>query len=57
MGAARSARPSGRARATIFAARDRKLVAALEDKLVRKNEVLSELMEEHVALTKSLGES
>jgi transposase len=31
-------------------------VAELEDKLVRKNEVLSELMEEHVALKKSLGE-
>jgi transposase-like protein len=32
-------------------------VAALEEKLARKNEVLSELMEEHVALKKSLGES
>ena len=30
---------------------------ALEEKLARKNEVLSELMEEHVALKKSLGES
>lgn len=29
----------------------------LEKKLARKNEVLSELMEEHVALKKSLGES
>jgi transposase-like protein len=29
----------------------------LEDKLQRKNEVLSELMEEHLALKKSLGES
>jgi transposase-like protein len=28
----------------------------LEGKLARKNEVLSELMEEHVALKKSLGE-
>jgi ribonucleotide reductase beta subunit family protein with ferritin-like domain len=28
----------------------------LERKLVKKNEVLSELMEEHVALKKSLGE-
>ena len=27
----------------------------LEKKLIRKNEVLSELMEEHVALKKSLG--
>jgi len=32
-------------------------VSALEEKLARKNEVLSELMEEHVALKKSLGES
>ena len=32
-------------------------VAQLEDKLQRKNEVLSELMEEHIALKKSLGES
>jgi transposase-like protein len=32
-------------------------VVALEEKLARKNEVLSELMEEHVALKKSLGES
>ena len=31
-------------------------VAALEDKLTRKNEVLSELMEEHVKLKKELGE-
>ena len=34
---------------------DRK-IAALEAKLQTKNEVLSELMEEHVALKKSLGE-
>ncbi len=33
---------------------DRK-VAALELKLQKKNEVLSELMEEHVALKKNLG--
>ena len=32
-------------------------IAALEDKLRRKDEVLSELMEEHVALKKSLGEA
>ncbi len=31
-------------------------VAALEAKVQRKNEVLSELMEEHVALKKELGE-
>ncbi len=30
-------------------------ITALEDKLRRKDEVLSELMEEHVALKKSLG--
>ena len=36
-------------------AKDRKL-AALEEKLQRKNEVLSELMEEHVQLKKELGE-
>jgi transposase-like protein len=33
-----------------------KRISALEQKLNRKNEVLSELMEEHVALKKSLGE-
>ena len=32
-------------------------VDALEEKLTRKNDVLAELMEEHVALKKSLGES
>ncbi len=31
-------------------------ITKLEQKLVKKNEVLSELMEEHVALKKSLGE-
>ena len=31
-------------------------IAALQDKLLRKNEVLSELMEEHVQLKKELGE-
>lgn len=31
-------------------------IQALEDKLQRKNEVLSELMEEHVKLKKDLGE-
>jgi transposase-like protein len=31
-------------------------VNALEEKLGKKNEVLSELMEEHIALKKSLGE-
>ena len=36
-------------------AKDRK-IAALEEKLQRKNEVLAELMEEHVQLKKALGE-
>ena len=31
-------------------------IAALQDKLQRKHEVLSELMEEHVQLKKELGE-
>jgi transposase-like protein len=35
---------------------DKQRIAALEEKLKNKNEVLSELMEEHVALKKSLGE-
>ena len=33
-----------------------KKVSALEAKISKKNEVLSELMEEHVSLKKSLGE-
>ena len=36
-------------------AKDRK-IAALEAKLLTKNEVLAELMEEHVQLKKELGE-
>ena len=36
--------------------RDQERIAALERKLQAKNEVLAELMEEHVALKKSLGE-
>lgn len=36
-------------------AKDRK-IASLEEKLTKKNEVLSELMEEHVALKKSFGD-
>ena len=38
-------------------ARLEKRVADLESRLQRKHEVLSELMEEHIALKKSLGES
>jgi hypothetical protein len=34
-----------------------KKVAQLEGKLSKKNEVLSELMEEHVNLKKTLGET
>ncbi len=37
-------------------ARFEKQIDALESKLQRKNEVLSELMEEHVRLKKELGE-
>ena len=37
--------------------RDLERISKLERKLERKNEVLAELMEEHVALKKSLGES
>lgn len=33
-----------------------KKIGELEDKLAKKNEVVSELMEEHVALKKNLGE-
>ncbi len=37
--------------------RDQQGIAALEAKLRTKDEVLAELLEEHVALKKSLGES
>lgn len=46
---------STRSRTSAADAKDQK-VAALEQKLARKNEVLSELMEEHVQLKKDLGE-
>ena len=46
---------TGRRRQADQDAKDRK-IAALEDKLLRKNEVLAELMEEHVQLKKALGE-
>src|SRR5437660_8268185 len=45
---------TGRRRQAAEDAKDRK-IAALEDKLLRKNEVLAELMEEHVQLKKALG--
>jgi transposase-like protein len=46
---------AGKRRKSGADAKDRK-IAALQDKLQRKNEVLSELMEEHVQLKKELGE-
>jgi transposase-like protein len=46
---------TGKRRKTDQDAKDR-TIAALRDKLQRKNEVLSELMEEHVQLKKDLGE-
>ena len=53
-GAAAFANSGKRLKATQDA-KDRK-ITALEDKLQRKNEVLAELMEEHVQLQKELGE-
>jgi len=46
---------AGKRRKADTDAKDRK-IAALEEKLQRKNEVLAELMEEHVQLKKELGE-
>src|SRR4051812_49287575 len=46
---------TGKSRKASEDAKDRK-IAALQEKLQRKNEVLSELMEEHVQLKKELGE-
>jgi transposase len=46
---------SGRRRKPAGDAPERK-IAALQEKLQRKNEVLAELMEEHVQLKKELGE-
>ena len=46
---------TGKRRKAAEDAKDRK-IAALEDKLQRKNEVLAELMAEHVQLKKALGE-
>ena len=46
---------TGRRRKADTDAKDRQ-IAALQEKLQRKHEVLSELMEEHVQLKKELGE-
>jgi transposase len=46
---------NGRKTKSVEDGKDRK-IEQLEAKLQRKNEVLSELMEEHTALKKSLGE-
>src|SRR6516225_10758749 len=46
---------TGRRRQAEQDSKDR-TIAALQDKLQRKNEVLAELMEEHVQLKKELGE-
>ncbi len=46
---------TGKRRSTDTDARDRK-IAALQEKFQRKNEVLAELLEEHVQLKKELGE-
>jgi transposase-like protein len=49
--------PKGRARNGRSQDAAARRIEALEAKLRRKDEVLSELMEEHVALKKSLGET
>ncbi len=46
---------AGRVAKRVDDGKDRK-IAALEEKLVKKNEVVAELMEEHVQLKKELGE-
>jgi transposase len=46
---------AGRAAKRADDGKDRR-IAALEEKLVKKNEVVAELMEEHVQLKKELGE-
>ena len=51
-GAAAFERKNGRARAAHL----QRTIAALRDKLQRKNEVVAELMEEHIQLKKELGE-
>jgi hypothetical protein len=49
--------PRGRARNGRQEDAGAKRIVALEEKLRRKDEVLSELMEEYVLLKKSLGET
>lgn len=46
---------NGKRHPTVEAVKDRK-IAALEEKLRIKNEVLAELLQEHVQLKKELGE-
>src|SRR5262245_6900155 len=46
---------NGKRRTTVAEAKDRK-IAALEEKLQQKNEVLAEVMQEYVQLKKELGE-
>jgi transposase len=46
---------NGKRRKTVTEAKDRK-IAALEEKLQQKNEVLAEVMQEYVQLKKELGE-
>jgi transposase len=53
---AHAAFDNGRKSKAIDDGKDRK-IEQLEAKLTRKNEVLSELMEEHTQLKKNLGES
>jgi len=54
-GQAAFAKPNGRRAKKAEEAKDQK-IQALEAKLQRKDSVLAELMEEHVALKKELGE-
>jgi hypothetical protein len=48
--------PSFRKESSGESGRDKQRIAALEAKLKTKNEVLPELVEEHVALKKALGD-
>ena len=46
-----------RARSSRQQSAEARRIEALQSKLLRKDEVLAELMEEHVAFKKSLGEA